>query len=182
MSAPKPQAPRFWTAKASFVSFGLKFGILMALYYGFVLLPFFDRLLYRYLCANAWVTNALLNFLGTPSQVSEITIHSAGHWMNVRRGCDALEPAWFFCAAVISFPGPWGQKISGILVGSAAILVLNLVRLASLYLIGLHYPGFFGPAHLEIWPAAFIVLAVFLFIGWTGWAARRANAGTHEGR
>jgi exosortase/archaeosortase family protein len=180
-----PQASGFGRAlrsKAPIAWFGLKFCVLMALYYGLVLLPLFDRMLYAYLGANAWAANAILNLLGTDSQVSQVTVRSAGFVMNVRRGCDAIEPAWFFCSAVIAFPGPWSAKVPGILAGSAIILAMNLARLVSLFLIGLHYPRIFAVAHLEIWPAAFIILAVLLLVAWIGWARRipgiDANAAT----
>jgi len=51
----------------------------------------------------------------------------------------------------------------------AAIVVLqlmNLVRIITLYLIGIYLPAFFNSAHLELWPTAFIVVAIVLFVGW----------------
>jgi exosortase H (IPTLxxWG-CTERM-specific) len=169
---------RLQSSNAPLLWFGLKFGLLMALYYGLVLLPFFDGLLYAYLKANARATGAILNALGTSCTVTEVTIRTAGFGMSIRRGCDAIEPAWFFCAAVISFPGPWSRKLPGILVGTAVVLAANIIRLVSLFLIGLRDPKIFAAAHLEIWPAAFILLAVLLFVGWIGWARRSAEADT----
>ena len=167
-------APSPWhlRTKTPVLWFGLNFGFLMGLYYVLILLPFFDRLLYSYLSANASATGVVLNLLGANTQVSEVTVRSAEFVMSVRRGCDALEPTWFFCAAVISFPAPWSRKVPGLVLGSALILVLNLVRLVSLFLIGLHYPRLFSVFHLEIWPAGFILLAVLLFLAWIGWTLR----------
>lgn len=150
--------------------FGIKFCVLMALYYCLVLIPFFDRLFYQYLRANAWISGAIIHLFGQACQVSEVTIRSGGFAIAVRRGCDAVEPAWFFSAAVLSFPAAMSRKLPGILVGASVILLLNLARIVSLFLIGLRSPGVFDIAHLEIWPAAFIVAAVVLWIAWIRWA------------
>ncbi len=158
--------------------FGLKFCLLMALYYCLVLLPFFDRLFYEYLRANAWLSNAIINMLGQASQVTEVTIRLGGFAIAIRRGCDAIEPAWFFGAAVLAFPAALSRKLPGIVVGSAAILLLNLARIVTLFFIGLKIPGLFAIAHLEIWPAAFILAAILLWAGWIRWAKGRGPGRT----
>ncbi len=159
--------------------FGLKFGGLMGLFYILVLTPFCDRLLYSYLEANAALANGILNWLGQDSHVSEITIRSARYAITVRRGCDAVEPSWFFCAALISFPAPLARKVLGIVAGALLLQALNLLRIVSLYFIGLHHPGFFRTAHLEIWPAVFIIIAIVLWVGWIGWSRRSAQSASY---
>ena len=159
--------------------FGLKFGGLMALYYVVVLTPFCDGLLYAYLGVNAWLANGILNWLGQDSRVSEITIRSARFAITVRRGCDAIEPSWFFCAALLSFPAPLARKVIGIVAGAVMLQVLNLVRIVSLYFIGIHYPKFFSPAHVEIWPVVFILVALLLWLGWINWSRRAVQPALH---
>jgi exosortase/archaeosortase family protein len=151
----------------------------MAAYYALVLNPYCDRLLYGYLRVNAWLANVVLNGLGQHSHVSEITIRSAAFAITVRRGCDAVEPSWFFGAALLAFPAPAGPKVTGILVGVLLLQALNLLRIVSLYFIGLRYPGAFSLAHLEIWPVVFIVAAMLLWVGWIGWTKRLAKGVPH---
>jgi len=171
---------RSWLAgRGPVLAFGLKFGALMVLFYAVSMTPFFDRMLYAYLEANARLANAILNGLGQASRVSGVTIRSARFAITVRRGCDAVEPAWFFCAAVLSFPAPFVRKIPGLLAGAALILAMNLVRIASLYLIGIYSPGFFDLAHLEIWPAAFIIAAILLWTAWIKWTGRNEPPPTY---
>ncbi len=129
-------------------------------------MPFFDRALYAYLEANAWLANAILRGLGQPTHVSEVTIQSPQFVMAIRRGCDAVEPTWLLCAAMISFPAPWLHKLMGMLAAVVLLQALNLVRIVTLYWIGIHLPGFFNSAHMELWPTAFIVVAIVLFVGW----------------
>jgi exosortase/archaeosortase family protein len=146
--------------------FGLKFGAALALFYALLSTSFFDRALYSYLEANAWLANAILSGLGQPTHVSEVTIESPQFAMAIRRGCDAVEPTWLLCAAMISFPAPFLHKLRGMLAAVVLLQVLNLVRIVTLYWIGIHLPGFFNSAHMELWPTAFIVVAIVLFVAW----------------
>lgn len=148
----------------------------MALYYFIIVIPFFDELLFRYLSWNAWAASRILNLFGQHTLVSENVIQSAGYVVNVRRGCDALEPSWFLCAAILAFPAPFKRKTGGILLGISVIGAINVVRIASLFLIGLYSPRLFPAAHLEIWPVIFILLAVGL---WIGWIARLRSMTAH---
>jgi exosortase H (IPTLxxWG-CTERM-specific) len=167
---PIPTKP--WLARnAPVLRFGLTFGVFMALYYVVTLLPWTDGKLFpAYLEANAWLSNAILHWFGQASVVAGATIHSPQFSITIKRGCDALEPSWLFCAAVVAFPAPWWQRLPGIFLGLVAILSLNLVRIVSLYFLGIHLPGFFETMHLEIWPVIFILVALFLWIGWISWA------------
>jgi len=163
---------RSWYAgKSPVFQFGLKFGALMVLLYALLATTFFDRLLYSYLEANAWIANFILNGLGQHSHVTEVTISSPQFNMAIRRGCDAVEPTWLFCAAVVSFPATLRHKLLGVLAGIVVLQVLNLARIVTLYWIGIHLPGLFNSAHLEIWPTLFILTAILLFIAWRGWSS-----------
>ena len=155
------------------------FGVLMGLFYILILTPFFNRLLYSYLGANAWLASGILNLLGQDSHVSEITVHTVRFAITVRRGCDAIEPSWFFCAALLAFPAPFSRKIMGIVVGAVLLQGLNLVRIVSLYFIGVHRPQFFNTAHVEIWPAIFILVAISLWIAWISWTRRPVPTVSH---
>lgn len=157
------------------IRFSLMFGLLMAAYYAIAVTQTFDAMLYQILRANAWVSWKVLNFLGMRCTLSETAIRSARFAVNVRRGCDAVEPVWFFASAVISFPGALTRKLVGIVIGGSVIAVANVVRITSLFLVGLYFPKFFPSAHLEIWPAALVLLACLLFISWIAWTRRASG-------
>jgi len=165
---------QFWyTSKSPIFRFVLKFSILMGLFYGLLATTYCDRMLYSYLEANAWLSNAILRGLGQPTHVSEVTIQSPQFAIAIRRGCDAVEPTWLFCAAVLSFKAPLARKLLGILAGIVLLQVLNVVRIVTLYWIGLHLPDIFNSAHMEIWPTVFIIVAIVLFIGWIEWSGKQ---------
>jgi exosortase/archaeosortase family protein len=157
-----------WYASRSPVfRFGMKFGAWLALYYALFSTPFFEPAVFLpYLKANARLANAILLGLGQHTQVSDVTIQSPQFVMAIRRGCDAVEPTWLLCAAMGSFPAPFLHKLKGMLAGIVILQILNLVRIVTLYWIGIHLPGFFNSAHMEVWPTAFIVVAIVLFVVW----------------
>jgi len=88
-------------------------------------------------------------------------------------GCDALEPSALFIAAVLAFPAPVLLKIAGILIGTFCLLFLNLVRIVSLFLIGVYYPDVFDVLHLDIWQILFILLTLVFFLIWLQWITPR---------
>ncbi len=143
----KAEWQSWFAAKKPVFLFGLKFGVLLALFYGLLATPFCERILYSYLEANAWLANAILSGLGQDTHVSEVTIQSPRFAMAIRRGCDAVEPTWLLCAAMLSFPAPWKHRILGMLAGIILLQLLNLVRIITLYWIGVHLPAFFNSAH-----------------------------------
>jgi exosortase H (IPTLxxWG-CTERM-specific) len=163
----------WWAAKAPVLLFGAKFGALIALLYGVLAIPFAEQMLQGYLKVNAWVSNGILNLLGQGTHVSEVTIASSSFAIAIRRGCDAVEPTWLLCAAILAFPGTWRRKLAGMLAGIIVLQSLNVVRIVTLYWIGSRFPAAFHSAHLEIWPTLFIIAAIGLFVGWKGWADER---------
>jgi exosortase/archaeosortase family protein len=146
---------------------------LILVLYALLSLSCFDQILYVYLKANAWLSNLALIALGQQTHVSDVTIQSANFAIAVRRGCDAVEPTWLLCAAILAFPSLLIRKLVGISIGIVSLQLLNLIRIISLFLIGIHFPALFPTAHLEIWPVIFILMAISLFVGWRGWACER---------
>jgi len=171
---PPPGKARF-ARNGTILRFGLTFCLLMALYYIVALLPWTDGTLFpAYLEYNAKISNAILHWFGQSSTVVNATIRSPQFSITIKRGCDALEPSWLFCAAVIAFPAPWRRRLAGMVAGVAAILSLNLVRIVSLYFLGVHQPAFFETMHLEVWPVIFIIAALILWISWISWSRQNS--------
>ena len=92
--------------------------------------------------------------------------------MTIVRGCDAIEPVAAFTAAVFASPVSFWLKIPGVVVGALALLLINLARLVSLFFVGIYFPAAFDLIHMDVWQAAFIVLAICFWAIWVQWATR----------
>jgi exosortase H (IPTLxxWG-CTERM-specific) len=92
--------------------------------------------------------------------------------VNVRTGCNGLETIYIFAAGVLAFPAPWGRKLWGLLLGVFAIQLLNLVRIVSLFYIGVYFPKHFEDSHVVVWQAIVILFGVSLFLLWADRYAR----------
>jgi exosortase H (IPTLxxWG-CTERM-specific) len=149
--------------------FSFIFGVLLVLFYSLTAGATYDNILAAYLNYSARLSSLILNGFGVPSFVSGLTIESTQFAFTVQRGCDALEPSWFFLTAVLAFPARFMRKVLGVLAGVTLLNLLNLIRIASLFLVGSYYPSAFNTIHVELWPAAFIILSILLWIGWVAW-------------
>ena len=67
----------------------------------------------------------------------------------------------------------------GLVAGFAAIQVINLVRVVSLFWIGAHRPALFSSSHTVLWQSAVVLASVLMFLAWAahGERARRAADG-----
>jgi exosortase H (IPTLxxWG-CTERM-specific) len=142
------------------------FAVLAGVFYIVALWPPFERMFYIYLAANARIVNALLRMFAQDTHVSGLTVLSPQFAISIRRGCDGLEPAWIFCSAVIAFPASARSKLAVLPLGVGLILIVNVARILSLYFIGLKMPAFFPVAHLELWPATFMILVIAIWLCW----------------
>jgi len=96
--------------------------------------------------------------------------------LTVAKNCDAMDVTLLFAAAVVAFPAPWRRRLAGIAAGVAALTVVNVLRIASLYFVDLRWHSAFETIHAEVWPLAIVVLAASAFLAWSRWAQRAPGA------
>ena len=180
-SGPRPsfnllrRVAAWWAGKHLVFQFVAGFAGLLALFYALTLAPGFTPAFRVYLRGTVAAANAVLRLLGQDTSVADTTISSAVFSVDVRRGCDGLEPVVLFAAAVLGFPAAgWRRKWCGLAAGVAGLLAVNLARIVSLYFIGVHWPRLFDLMHVEVWQVVFIALAIVLWAFWSQWALRRA--------
>ena len=165
-------------ANASDLRFLLTFAICMAVYYLATLTPpvkqgFFPA----YLRLNAAASAAILRVVGQDVTVRDKSIVStAGPAIEVERGCDAVEPSALFVSAVLASPVSWLSRLSAAAAGTLVLMVLNLIRVASLFLVKVYYPGAFDTMHLDVWQALFIFMAIVFWAVWASRVSRRRVA------
>ena len=176
----KPPVKRSWMeTHGRDLRFLLIFAVLMGIYYAATTTAAVkERFFPWYLTLNA--------------DASVVVLHGAGidyvkrvhHGLNsdrgsiaVERGCDAVEPTALFVSAVLASPVPWLSKIPAVFVGTLILAVVNIVRIVSLFLSAVYWRAAFDILHLDVWQAAFILLAILLWALWASWAVRRSAVG-----
>ncbi len=125
-----------------------------------------------YLKLIARVSGGTLAVLGYDTTVDGVSVSSPRFSMKIVRGCDATDPAAAFVAAVLASPTSIWAKIPGIAIGTLALLTINLLRVVSLFFVGIYFPSAFKTIHHGIWQASFIVLAIACWAIWVQWATR----------
>lgn len=147
--------------------FVLKFGFLIILFYILSFTHFFESVLYGSTVANARLSGAILNLFGEHCGVSGATLWAGNEAIiTVLPVCSAFEFFLFFCAAVLAFPAALHLKMFGIAIGTISLFGLNVIRVMSLYFVGVHFRGLFDAAHEEIWGALLLIGTIFLCGAW----------------
>lgn len=96
--------------------------------------------------------------------------------LEIGPSCDAADAMALLTAAILAFPAPWTSRVVGLVLGTAGLFILNVIRICSLYFIGTIGVGQFDFAHHDLWPVVVIFAAGLLFLGWARWAQGRQLA------
>lgn len=150
---------------------------------GFALevIPWVDsNMVMPFIAGQALVAGLSINLFGGLAEVTNVVIrHPITQFaIQIANGCSGIEAAILLAAGVMAFPATWLQRAMGWLVGSTAIMVLNIVRIISLYYIGQYSMKWFDWAHLYAWDVLIMVDGVIVFFLWIRWlpAVRRIDA------
>lgn len=169
-------------SKRPVLRFGLILALLMGLFYTInIFQPGVDlnRAFSSYQHFNATLSGVILTLLGQDIKVIKDTISSPAFSVNIRHGCDAVEPTALFIFAVIAFPAPFFRKIPGIVAGVLFLAIVNIIRIVSLFMIGVYFPKAFHTMHVDVWQALFILFAIVSWVVWALWAGK-SKAGVQD--
>ena len=119
-----------------------------------------------YLELNASLTAFVINLSWVDVVAETTTVWSDSFGMRIIPECTPLLPAAILVRGVIAFPGPWTHKLIGVVGGFLILSVINVVRLASLFYVGMWAPSQFDTAHVLVWQSLMIVSTVALWIVW----------------
>lgn len=144
------------------VRFVLLFSTLLAASFALVSLePVNRQLVEPFTAGVARAGAAALQVVGEPVAVHGTLIRGEDFAVNIRNGCNGLEAVAIFVAALLAHPR---RSLAAALAGTFAIQLLNVFRVAGLYLTGLHAPTLFDLAHTVIAQTAMALLAIALFL------------------
>ena len=183
-TAPPTQPPATAGPRATIVArqrrrFALGFVLIAAMLFGVYTFPYqesglSERWFTAYLSGYAKVAGAALALFepGLHVQGQDIMGRTS---LRIVKNCDAMEVEILFLAAVLAFPSVWRKRLVGAVFGAAAIAAVNVLRIALLYEIGVHFPTAFEFAHLQLCPLLLVLTAVSAFLLWAVWAQRGTN-------
>lgn len=164
--------------RKSWVRFGLAvgaYGLALAFLYSSprliqVLEPL-DRL-------TAAATATVLSWLGTEvHHVGSVLTHPGGFSYEIYYRCTGLIVAALLVVGVFALPGLRRHKLSGALLGALLVLLLNLARLVSLFLLGVWFPAAFGFVHAVVWEAAMLGFVLGYWLLWLKRPPRAQSSG-----
>ncbi|MEM6725834.1 MAG: archaeosortase/exosortase family protein [Bacteroidota bacterium] len=170
----------WWASKQPVFRFVLLFFGVMIAFYALWATPIYTNLILNpWIRLNAWLAAGVLNVLGFAAQAEATLLTGNGFSLDIRQGCDAIEPTMLFVAGILATPIHWSKKWRGLLLGVGFMLSLNFIRILSLALVDRYWPSAFEFIHVEFWQAFFILLAITL---WATWLKRTLiTKPTHEG-
>lgn len=114
----------------------------------------------------AWITARTLTLFGHPAQATGEFVDTDSLLLEIIPACTGFLPTMLFLAAVFAYPCRWREKALGLAVGVTGIFLVNLVRVVSLYYVGIHFPVFFERVHILVWQPLVILSAVSLWLLW----------------
>lgn len=145
----------------------LRFIVFMGLFYILWASPIFQTTIVPFIAKlYAQTGSFVLNILGYSVSSHQDLITSQQFSIGIQNGCDGIEGMAIYLCAVVIYPASLSQKAKGLLWGSVFLILLNLIRIVSLYIIGIHLPSIFDIMHESIWQILFIVLTLAALFVW----------------
>ncbi|MEP0775235.1 MAG: exosortase H [Acidobacteriota bacterium] len=147
--------------------FMVRYAVVLSL--GFLLIalrPVNDRLVDPYTTFVAHQARVALNLLGESARVDGQVLSSPRFAVQIYNGCNGLEAILVFVAGVLAFPAPWMKRLVGVVLGVLTIQVVNIIRVVSLFYIGIFKPQWFAVSHVFIWQSLIILVGVVLWLVW----------------
>lgn len=151
-------------------------GLLMALFYALYVPLTQTGLFSSYLETLAGICGVILSVLGQNIDVAGQSISSDTFSLKVVGGCDGLEATALFVAAVVASPVALRRRLWFLLVGIPVFAAINLLRIVSLFYVGLYRPDLVDTIHLDVWPGILIVLVLSCWLAWARWAWRTEDS------
>jgi exosortase H (IPTLxxWG-CTERM-specific) len=167
--------------KNPMLRFLVLFPIFLAAGFCGLLIPFLHPAVTAFTRGLVEVSAMVIRLFGGSAAAHQVVLQnpSNGFAMEVIDGCNGDDVAVLLWAAILAYPASWSQKGKGLLAGTAAIYVINFLRIISLFYLGQYDRQWFDFAHLYVWESVFVLLTLTIFWMWVRrMAAPREREGT----
>jgi exosortase/archaeosortase family protein len=119
--------------------------------------------LHGYLAAYAQLAGGALG-LFERGLIIDDTLIQGRFALQIVRNCDAADVNILFVSALCAFPAKVRFKAPLVLAGVAALVAANVLRICSLYYVGVYAPARFKVVHEEVWPLLLVMWTVGVFV------------------
>lgn len=159
-----------WSERKPVLRFAGLFLLSCIIFYAISGMEWFDVIRSPLLKFFAFVSAGILSIFSSDVSAQGETLSSPRFAVEIREGCDAIAPTVLYCLSVLFYPVSWDRRLKGIGIGMLLLMLLNVIRIVSLYITGVHAPSWFEFMHVDFWQVAFILLTVLMWIYWMRWA------------
>jgi len=125
-----------------------------------------DAFVTPYTAVIARMSGFVLNIFGEKAAVTGCVVSSPRFAVTIYNGCNGLITSLIFISGVLAFPAKISAKVIGVVGGLLTIQFINLVRIVSLFYIGVFLPQYFSDAHIFVWQSLVIIAGISLWIVW----------------
>ena len=170
----------FWQRQSIPLKFLLVFALSLIVFYSIYGLPVFQQ--YVVIPATnvqVQLSSWILNILGQDTRIDQGVIYASEVALNVKAGCDGIEPTAFFIIGVLLVPLSWRSKLVGLSVGIIVLQLLNLLRIVGLFFAKVYWPSSFDILHLHGGFTLFFVLTIIIWMIWANWAIQTSKLSTN---
>ncbi|MGE5236333.1 MAG: exosortase H [Acidobacteriota bacterium] len=147
--------------------FVLRFVVILGVgFFVLALRPVNDHVVGPYTTFVAQEARVVLNLFGESAVVRGTILSSPRFSVAIYNGCNGLEAMLIFVCGVLAFPAPWRAKLIGVAGGFVAIQVINVVRVVSLFYVGVLKPSWFNTTHVFVWQSLIVLFGIVLWLVW----------------
>jgi exosortase H (IPTLxxWG-CTERM-specific) len=107
-----------------------------------------------------------ITLTGIDTRVQGTTISSDTFSVDIVRECSGAYVMAVFVAAVLAFPSSRKEKLAGIAIGLPGVQAVNLIRVVTLFHVGVWKPDLFEQFHIYVWQTGVIILSMAIWIFW----------------
>jgi len=154
--------------KNRMLRFLVLFPIFLAVGFCALLIPFLHPAITAFTRGLVEVSAMVIRLFGGHAAAQQVILRnpSNGFAMEVLDGCNGDDVVVLLWAAILAYPASWLQKGKGLLAGTAAIYLINFLRIISLFYLGQYNTRWFEFAHLYVWESVFVLLTLTIFWMW----------------
>lgn len=116
---------------------------------------------------------AFMSLFGAKMRTHADLVTYDGFSVSIIIECVGILEMLIYSACVLAFPASARARAIGIPLGCLAIFAFNVLRIATLLVVGRHWHAAFDFFHLYFWQATLIAMIVGVLYGWIRLCVRR---------